>query len=369
MADWSFVLTDRTYKPVGEILNAQERKVANPLSKLDTASLKVRLDHPLADALLSCKGYLKAYRNGALRFMGPMVSAEESVDAQSATIAVNAVGTGWYFTKRLVGKSATGTIFSTLTDRAEIVRLLLAAINTENDTGVATTAAVSAASAVTYIAGPYRPLLDVLNELASAYDGFDWRVLPVETYANGAVTGTSMGTFTAAPVIGIDSTASAVFEYGTGRSNVESYKRTLSREGQANQVYHVANGGGVAGAYPVVSAIDATSVSDWRLLEDLAQADLLDPTMRAQLVSEHVRVRKQPRQVIEFVPSSQLSGLGDHRVPNPGTDFDVGDVVTGRARYGTSTRFDGAFRVYGLSFDIDDLGNEKTTVTTVEEAS
>lgn len=362
MPAWRFVLTDSTYRPVGEILTAYERKVALPLNKLPTASLRVRLDHPLGNDLLSCTGYLKAYRNGTLQFFGPIISAEENFQADRATIAVNAVGVGWYFSKRLAGKSAGGRLFAG-NDRAQIVKTLINTTNVESETGIDTAAAVSAASNITYTAGPYKPISDCLNELALTLDGFDWRIDPIDNFAGGAVTGQKIGAFLAQPVFGSDR-PDAVFEAGTGRNNIVEYTRAVTRDTQANQVFHIASPGADAPGFPVVSAIDASSIASYKLLEDLAQADLLDQTLRQRFVDEHIRVRRNPRQVITFQPH-----LPDEfgRVPQFGTDFAVADNVRARAQFGTSVRFDAMMRVWGVAFELNDEGSEKTTLTLAQE--
>ena len=358
---WSFILTDKDYVPLGEIINASDRRVALPLSKLDTASFRVRLDNPLANSMMDCSGHIKAYRDGQLRFYGPILSAEESGDANGATVAVNAVGAGWILSKRLGGKSTTGTQFTTVTDRAVIMKSLIDTTNTENETGISTSAySMTAASAVTYTAGPYKPLSDINTELATSLDGYDWRILPLENYASGAVTGSKIGGFSAAPVLGIDQT-NAVFEWGAGRNNIVEYTRAVTRDTMANQVYHVIE----ASSNAVISALDTTSISNYKLLEDLAQADLTDSSMRQNLVNEHVRVRKVPRQVISFTPHVDPQRTG--RVPYFGDDFDVADSVRARIVYNGVARVDAMLRVWGVTFDIDSLGTERMTLTLAEE--
>lgn len=364
MADWRFVLADVNFVPVGEILNASERKVAIPLSKFDTLSFRVRLDNPLTDPLMTTAGFIKGYRNGVPRFFGPIVSAEEAGDNTGATAAINAVGAGWMFQKRIVGKSAQGTPFTSLTDRAVIAGTLLTTADSEGATGISIDAGNSAASAVTYLAGPYKTLYDTVTELAAGFDGFDWRVLPIDNYAAGAVTGSKIGLFYARPLIGTPQ-PEAVFEWGTGRRNIASYTRTVSRDTQANKVYHIASPGPDAPGYPVISAIDPTSISNYGLLEDLAQADLLDAGMRTQLVEEHIRVRSTPRQIIQFTPHIDPGNTG--RLPNYGVDYDVGDTVRARIAFEGVTRVDAAVRVWGVTFDIDSNGVERTSTVLAEE--
>lgn len=373
---WSFILTDENYVPLGEILNAKSRSVAKPLSKLDTASLQVRLDNPLGGALMTCSGYLKAYRDGILQFFGPLISAQESGDALGATIAINAVSVGWFMQKRFVGKTSTGQIFGpTPVDRAQIVRQLLDTINGESgpqnkpdfgNTGLSPDSSMSAASAITYTAGPFKKLLDVLNELATAYDGFDWRIDPIENWVNGQVTSSEIGELTAEPSMG-SKQSNAIFEWGAGRNNIISYNRTVSRDTQANKVYHYTSNGPDAPGFPTISALDLDSIDDYKLLEELAEADLLDQTLRQQLVNEHVAVRRYPRQIIEFQPHIDPNKTG--RVPQFGTDYALGDQVIGRAAFNNIVLFDGYFRVYGVQFDIDEMGTEKTTLTLAEDGS
>lgn len=360
---WSFILTGRDHTPVGEVLNAKDRRVAIPHSKLATLSLRVRLDNPLADQLLECDGYVKAYRNGVIQFHGPIISAEEVVERNEASVGINCVDAGWILSKRLAGKSANGASF-TAVDRAVIVKNLIDSSNTENETGIDTSGSISAASSVNYTAGPYKFISDVIGELAPALDGFDWRVTPIDNFSGGAVTGQKIGSFIAAPTLGTYR-QEALFEYGGIRSNVVSYRRAVSRDTQANKVYHNAQAGPDAVGYPTMSAIDSTSITDWKLLEDLAQADLLDSAMRQQLVDEHVRVRAQPRQVIEFVPHIDPQGSG--RIPQFGVDFEVGDLLPARASYNKKVRVDGDFRVWGVEFETDDLGLEKMALTLAEE--
>lgn len=370
MASWAFVLTDRNFVPQGEILNANDRKVALPLSKLATASFKVRMDNPLADQLMTTQGYLKAYRKTAaapwaLKYMGPLISSEMSGERDKGSISVNSVGAAWVLGKRFAGKSATGTVFSTLTDRAQISKALIDTANAESETHLDTTLnALSAASAVTYTAGPYKPVSECIQELATAYDGFDWFFDPIDNFAAGSVTGTKIASLRAAPVIG-STRSEAVFEWGTGRNNITTFKWQVGRDTQANKVYHNTSNGPDAAGFPTVSALDTASISNWGLLEELANADLLDASMRQNLVNEHVNVRKNPRQVIEFTPHIDPYDAG--RLPLYGVDYGVGDTVRARVALGGPSKFDAAVRVYGVTFDINDLGIEQQALSLVQE--
>lgn len=360
---WTWVLTGNDFRPVGEILNAYDQTVAFPLSQLDTASMRVRLDHPMADMLLSCRGYIKGYRNSVLRYYGPIISAEESVESDTGSVAINSVGAGWIFNGRFAGKSAAGDVVTTAVDRAVRFSNLLATANAENDTHVQVQTAASASTAI-YNAGPYKKLLACLQELSAGVDGFDWRILPNDNIAGGTVTTSKIGNLVAQPIIG-SLRPDAVFEHGTGtKHNIATYRRIVSRESQANEIYHNASAGPDAPGYPTVSAIDAASISDWGLIEDLVEADLLDQTMRQQLVNNHRDIRRQPRQTITFTP---IRSLYPKAVPEFGVDFDVGDIVPARASRNGTVRWDGLFRVWGVEFSINNNGSESMSITLTED--
>lgn len=359
---WTFVLTDLAFQPLGEILNASDRSVDLPLNRLSTAAFKIRLDNPMADVITTTEGYIKVYRDGTLVFFGPIISAEEVAEEKGPTVAVNAVGSGWILTKRLTGKSTTGKVFATLTDRAQIIKTLIDDQNTLNFTGVATTGAISSSSAITYTAGPYRPVFDVLQELSASVDGFDWAITPTENFVNGAVVSQTIGVFSAAPIFGVTQ-QHAVFEYGVGLHNVASYRSTVTRDGQATKVYHYVQPEQNQ-AFPQVSYEDVTATSKWKLLDDVAQADLTNQTNRLALVQDHVQIRKNPRRLVEFTPHIDPENAG--RLPYFGVAYSLGDFVRARVQYNDRIRLDGYMRVWGVTFSIDELGIERTTLALMD---
>lgn len=372
MPDWTFVATDEALKPAGEILQASDRSVTLNLNKVDSASFKVRLDNPLADLLISGAASIKCYRDGILQFYGPTVAAEEIGDVGGAYITVTAAGSGWKLSKRYVGKSSTGTTIASGTDKAAVVTSLLGTLNTESPTGVvANTSPAPSAGAPLSAAltiGPYEKLLDTINKLSNTLDGFDWRILPRENWANGGYVGTSttIGLFTALPVLGT-SRPGAVFEWGAGRNNIQSYNRVVNRDSQATKVFHNVAEGPDAPGYPTVSSTaDAATLATWGLLEEIADADLHDATLRQALTDAHIAVRKNPKQTITFVPHIDPALTG--RLPNFDQDYTIGDTVVARARYAGVTRFNINVRVYAVKFDIDSAGVERATLTLVQEA-
>jgi hypothetical protein len=395
MPQWRWVLTDNKLSPVGEMLNVYDRRVALPMNGLATASYRLRLDHPLAEALQFAGGYVKIYRDNELVFYGPNVSAEESVSKDTATLGMNAVDAGWVLQHRLVGKAKAGYTYNPAHDRAYSAGVTVGMATADNDTYLAAYPGYNALNptkysafgrltAASYIVPPrtytlpvqangatgtynavYKSALDVIRELSTGRDGFDWAIVPYDNHKVGVPVAyeSRIGELRAWPTRGQDR-EDAVFEWGTGRNNIENYKRTCNRNDQANKVYHIAAPGPDAPGYPVVSAIDPTSISNWGLLEDLAAADLLEPTLRQRLVDEHVRVRSNPRQTVEVTPHLYRPGV----MPNYNEDFELGDNVRVRIKFANRVLLDALVRVWGVTFDINEMGVERMNLLLSEES-
>ena len=377
---WRAVLTDLSYTPVGELQNADERVLTMTLNRIDTASFKIRTDNPLADLAQSLDCYLKLYRNNQLMFFGLLQTSEESVGAEGGTISCSAAAPGWDWPRRYPVRQANAG-FAITGSRAAIANALLQNMNhqypevgpginlvwfekTQGETGVAPMGSMAPGGTIQYFCPPYKPFSEVLAELSNAADGFDWRITPFENWVGGVlIEHPSYGSYKAAEwrvgaPIGT-TRPEAIFEFGTGRLNISSYTRTRSRESQANGITHLLNG--QPEDNPIIAEAqgdeDRTKVG---ILEDIVQADLTTSTLRQQLVNEHLAVRENPRDIVQWTP---IADYGDGRLPRYGIDYDLGDFVTGRARSNGSTRFNGQFRVWGVEFSIDKAGIETPKIT------
>lgn len=375
VAEWRAVLTDPNYVPQGELFNASERTLSTALNRADTAGFKIRTDNPFADLVMSLECYLKLYRNDVLVFFGPLLNAQESVDEQGAYITANAAGPTWAFAKRYPQKgqaplSYTGTRANIVTQLITVLASQYISISPAPSTsmekkahgelGIGWTGTVNAGSTITYGVQPFKPMSDILSDLSNTTSGFDWRVIARENWVGGVLSGEAIGNFTAASTIGTLRTE-AIFEFGDGRLNIKGYNRTRSRDTQANNVTHLLGGQpefAPANYYELGNANIAAGVVG--VLEDVVQADITDPAQRTALVTEHVIVRREPREIIVFSPSMDY---GDGRMPRYGIDYDVGDIVIGRALSNDSVRFNGLFRVWGVNFSIDSNGVETPALT------
>lgn len=385
VAKWQFILTDTEFKPVGEVLNAAERSVTLGINRIDAASFTIRLDNFLADPLRFLSGYLKVYRNGTLLFFGPLMTAEEAVDDQGAHVTINAVGAGWIFSHRLCGKDQSIASYTAI-NRALIIQDIVdiadedykgysvghpgpSDFRTWGDTYIDVhTLTMSASSSVTYTVPAYKWIIDVITELSAGTGGFEWRIMPRENWVSGKLSGVKIGNMTIQPLLG--AAANAVFQFGVGQANVASYTRSLTRDGQANRIFHLLNSGPSEpdGAAPprTQTSITSATLSSWGIMEDIAQADLTDRTMRQQLVDAHGLVRQTPRTTLVFTPSANY---GDGRQPEFGVDYNVGDTVTAQARYNNIDRFVARLRVWGIQFNVNEFGVETPVLTLSDQGA
>lgn len=363
-ARWRAVLTDKAYKPVGELYQAKSLVYSRSLSKLATCSFQMRMDDANINRLADTDGFIKLYRDATLKLFGPLISAEQTVERESQTVACTAADQGWILGKRLAGKSELGTQFTSATDLALISKSLIDTTNTMAETGVSTTTvAMSAGSARTYTAGPYRPILEIVAELGQALDGYDWRIVPIENWINGAVSGTKIGYIHALPVIGSNK-PTAVFEYGPNtRANILSFTKTRTRDTQANRVFQ-----STSSFADVVSSDNASAQTNWGPLEDiLSLPDITDATMRSQITAEHVAVRGEPRDLVKITPHIDPGVTG--RLPLPFVDYDIGDSITAHIIHAGQVRFSGLLRVYGINVTIEDeTGFERVDLILEDES-
>lgn len=345
---WQLVLADLTTGiALGEILNAKDRTVSLQLNRMPTCAFTVRLDHEQAARLLEATVLVKAYQDKTLRFIGPVVSAEEAAQGEGGTLKVTAAGGLWRLTKRLIGKTALGYSNGTAVspvDRGQIAADILTTVNAEGDTGIRVGTVTPSA---TGFVGPWRfkPAAEAITELSATLDGYDFEIAPTEPTTD--VAGLQIGTLNVGPILGAPK-SEAIFEYGTGRRNVTSYTRPVTLDGLLNLAWNLPENFPDNPTSAVVTATDAASITKWGRMEGLVQGDVTVDTLRQKLIDEHVRIRRNPRQVITFDPA--------RNAPRYGTDYTVGDIVTCRARIQGVDRFNGLFRVYGATVSLSEEG-------------
>lgn len=365
---WNFVLGDLVDgAPIGELGNAFERKLRHAFNaRLKTASTRIRLDNRYAADVMTGATLLKVYEDDDLRFVGVQQTAEEVAEGDGASIAASWADPYARLQARNLGQSAAGYVDGTALapkDKTALVANMLDAANASAYTGIdrGTITNVGTSSFVEYT--PYKPAAEGIAEVVNNLDGPDVEVVPVEPVAVAA--GLRLALMNVVPVVG-QHRPDAVFEYGHGRRNVASYRRSIDLSAMLNRGFVLPSSQAPDAA--VLSSSDATSQATYGVYEGVVPTDLVSDDLRQRLVDEHVRVRKAPRQQITFAPTRNDPSLPG-RVPQYGVDFFLGDTVPFRAVDPVSeeVRVDGVLRVYAVDWDIDENGTGIPSFTLTQD--
>lgn len=374
---WTYILTDLLGNELGEITNATARTVSLGLNRAATASFTVRDDNPFATELFANDTILKVYEGTTLRFNGDVVSTElASGEGSSATIRVNAANPAWKLARRITGWSSGGKVYEG--DKAKSARKMINEANGPKDesggdrgnphTGIKLLSEASyVAGSSKYIAGPYRPTLTCINDMAHTLTGFDWYISPIE--GESAVVTNTVGSWTT-PLIGLfeannafGSNKGVVFEYGAGQHNVKSISYVRDLSDLTNHAIHLPDD---PETEATLHKFDAASQSYRGRFEATADAfGITEVALREAWLNEVIRVKKNPR----YVVSMKLDiDDGTGRVPKLGTDYWLGDIVTARGVInGTTTLFSGQVRVYGVEIEVNEAGTATKTPILIDE--
>lgn len=383
---WQFVLTDLFGNSYGEVTRASERKVTLPHLRVPTASFTIPIWHELAPTLLDSDTLLKAYRidpvtaQRDLAFHGPVLTAEENGDSGVQTLACTAAGPMWRLSKRIIpgSKLQSGVQYGAegaLLDLGTIARTVLSEVNGAHYSGINLG---TQENSISGWVGPWwlKNAAEAIAELAGGLNSFEHRIRPTEATAHGNPQGwPTIGLFDVAPLLG-QTRPDAIFEYGTPRANVASYRRANSRDTLLTRAILSVQGWpdgvdreappegspeGTLGAekYHLVERENASAIALRGLFEEVvSDAGVLDDGLRGTIGDYHVDIRKQPKQNIVFTPAANAR-------PAPFVDYNVGDFVRARCIVAGTTRFDAQFRIWGITFDLDQNGNESVDLELV----
>lgn len=200
---------------------------------------------------------------------------------------------------------------------------------------------------VTYL---WKRSLDAIVELSSIAGSYEWSL----RYVDGSPPTVYLDLV---GVMGTDRTASIFLEYGTGKRNCKTYGRIRSIDTHATRVWALGSGSTQA-----VQAYDTGAEARYHARREdvLSFGDITVAGLLDALASQHVAVRKDPRQLVSLAPLTTAA-------PKYGVDYQLGDRLSARVVVNRRTRVDGAARVWGADITIDELGNETPTLRLVPE--
>lgn len=357
-AQWSFVLTDAQGNALAELSTASGRTIALKRNSYTEVNFTISHEDDAATLLLAALAAgvpkLKGYRRGTydtvttpatLRFRGPLAAVSEQSDETSlltatfrspfCVLAGDGDTAGRFLTSQF------STVYA-LTDAGLIAKGLIDTANADSATGLATSAALIAATTTrnaTYPTG--QSIGAAITNLSALLNGFDF----YETYVDGI--GATDANFNIVAAQGITN-PTARFEYGPSTlSNVSSVNRTTTPP--LNTIF-VTGGNSLTSTYS-----DTTSVAKYgKWWGHYDFSDVIDqPTLDAKA---RALCRPNPVKTISIVPE-----LGLDSCPKPFDDWNLGDTVPFYASR-VALIENAQMRINGFTIPIDDNGYEAVTV-------
>lgn len=372
---WRYVVTDMSGRATtggGPVLNAAQKSFSYHLNAGKTAQITINIDNPRASFILGNDCLLKVYRKtrntGVWQrlMVGDIIQADEGGQGDSGLITVVATDPWWRFQRRLIGMGTDslgrgtgytdGTAAATI-DMSNLLMDIVSNMNNNFNTGISA-GTIQLCGANSYLGPTFAQNAgDLIQQLCNTLGGPTFEIVPQEP--TGTMPSTIIGTLNVWGVYG-SARPNALFEYGTGKRNVATYDRILTKDGLCNKAYSPPQG------FPSVPAAgdsmivgqDTTSQNAIGLYEDTIQGDVTSTALRQVLANEYITVRKAARQQITFTPS--VDNFLDF-----GVDYGVGDTITARAYVSGSYRFNGSARVYGIDFTVDDQDAETPALTLI----
>lgn len=347
-----------------------------PLRSVPTGKFSVRADNEKLPWLAQtdrCLVKVLRTTDNLLLMNGPVVGFEKTRDESGGSVSIAIAGAAWRTQGRLIGKSPTGSSYGTPTaqiGRQEAMGLILDEMNADRSTGIRRGTLTPCAPG--YF-GPwfYKPGLEAWQEIAAPLDGPDWQIAPLDIATTGYI-----GELNAAPAFGADK-PNALWEFGTGKANVKSWRHVINPGTMANRAINLPPGfpDNVLDGQAPQQWDDATSQSVHGLYETTIAADLSSDPMRLKLVQQQVAFRAEPAQIIDFTPRMEIAGdlvygtdysEGDLIRFHAQEDFPIVDVETGK-RVGTQSidTVDGIFRIYAVTLAADPEGNVTPSFTII----
>lgn len=336
---WQYWMVDEAGNTLADLSLLRGVTISYPRRGPATLQGALPLTSAAAAAIPDGAAYVKAYRtiNGTktLRFYGPLELDEVSGDGDSGAVTITAYDPLVYLATRYTGLAYTAT------QRATIIMGLVDEANTDDDTGIRTSASLLESTPATTVdfAADRPTVASVIDQFAEAVDGCDVEVIPTEL-ASGKIGDLYVYASRGSVNTGV------CFGFGPGtNANCTGMRRIRNRSLIANEVTGFYGGGSS------VNYTDPTSINTYRLRQ--SEQNLTgesSATEAAQRTNGYISGHVDANAVAEY------SVTAGPRAPRLWDDFVVGDTVTLDFAY--SLEFQATQRVENVTLTINDEGVE-----------
>ena len=331
----------------GELRTAKDVSVSAGLrrSAIITCTVNARTDR-MVPYIEEHRTMLRAYLDGTLIANTWITACRDTGSQSQSRLQIAAADP---LASRLGRRRRQEARTFTATDQGEIAMLL---VDDENDRATTNLRTRSYASTTgvsrTLTTDIDKPIVEQIRDMADAFDGFDYGVLPVDEDL-------IMGDFVVWPRRG-DNQANVFYEYGTGKGNIESYDITNEDR--------ISSRPAVTGSNNTRATTTNTETENYygTIFDSMDSYTDLTSTALLSVLSDRLSVwRSRPRQIIDFQPAATSRYL-------PTVDFDLGDTIQlniDDGRWTGDNAITGSVRVYGWELTRTDAGQARVKKITI----
>lgn len=348
---WAIYLCGLDGKAIASLTPiASDRRYSARLNRPARLTFTVPSDHELVAAehtdglprLTTLCRAVKAYRlerlsdgseQWTLRFAGPVWQIEDSGGPEQASTGVVCFDPLQTLAYRFTGADRS---FAGEAGTA-IARKLVDEANADAATGLTTEGGVFETSPDRTVGYSYRRVGDALLELASAFNGFDFQVAPLDRQDG------TLARLNAYARLG-QTQPNVVLGWGIAPHNVRDIRRLEDAAVAANEVLGLGAAGITATSRAAARGIHMEAIS--------SHTDVTNQEFLQALVAEELAFRSGPRELVSITPQPGVS-------PEPWTHFRLGDSVYVYAGARLRGGFAGLQRIYGFDLDLGDDAVER----------
>lgn len=365
------------FENIGLLSTAMNRTVNFSLNAVESASFSVNILDSIAEqiwlhALVNC---VVLYRDGVIKWSGPIWTTKPTASASSQTLDVTCVGWFQYLLKRLLKCGTAGVnpmVGPTSTssgiqqqyqgiDPTAIATDLVTRTNFEYPLPITIGSVTPNPNGILWNV-TYQQLQNIgqaIQTLSNIEGGFDFRVDPATLQLDLSY--------------GLVKAGTTVYGRGQDRPNARfSYPGNISEltptEDGSNTVTQMTVLDQLTNAsqYPAAGIVTPEMATygmlqDTASISDISSATIPNPITAAYAEAE-VLFRDSPEVIWTFTPLA-YHGVSD--VPQPLVDYDIGDFVYLTANYGClQVSGPQAIRMFAFTLSLDNEGNE--TVTNIQ---
>lgn len=391
--DWKWYLAKPTFsgglftgfQNIAPLFSARARTLNLALNGIESASFTVNTLDAVAPYIEPISTCIVCYRNGQIKWSGPIWTISETIGEGQEDVQVNAIGwfqllmsrllkCGAFPTNAMVGPTSTSTAINQyyyLQDPVAIAVDLVNRTNYEYPTGIQIGTTPSNPNSVqwTLTVNQLQNIGQLIQQLSNIESGFDFWIDPATIALNfyyGAVKSgyTIYGRGQDRP--------NAVFRYGanlstltktTDPSKLTTQMTVIGQYGQSQFPSAQQSTGNGDVLYPPIATYGL-----WEALASLS--NIISPTIQAAYATAEVLFLNFPQVIYTFSPMVYHQPVeSGASVPQPFQDYNIGDFVRLGANYGRmvipppSLGISGYLpvRVYAMQITIDNEGNECVT--------